>query len=504
MVPSAAIVAGPRGGVALRARIGRASEHEGAFAGLQFQQAFVSRAGVFHAEDVVGGAVVDGRAVIEAVYRAEGHGLVGTKEDRRLIHVVPEAGGAHGDEILVEAAPPVAHAREREIGENAVPGPYLANINRAIGIFDERIILGPRVVRHVAVVGVFLDVQVGDQDRVKALGAKIRNHFLEGGKVFAIDGEGGIALLIVNVQVDDIGGDFLVAQSFHNFADARLGIIAIAALLVTERPERGQRRSAGHGRVLLDDFFRFGTGDEVVVQLTAFSAKRKVVSRLFAEVERTAVSIVEENAVRDAFPQADKERDGFVERVGRFLPAKFIRVPVGEGAVAAVHGAGFVAETIVVLIGRHFFPDVNPWTIPGHGQAGLVGEQHVSGSIGKRDEQRRFCNGHMDGTRDHLYFIFFVMDLNGTTDVVQRRLGQSPREIFWKMSSGSDTDANHAVVKLRNANLSLTGCQLHAVLQTLFERFDAFHFTDVLPALSNAACASQGANQQPHSYASNE
>ena len=131
-------------------------------------------------------------------------------------------------------------------------------------------------------IGVFLDVQVGDQDRVKALGAQIRNHFLEGGKVLAIDGEGGIALLIVNVQVDDISRDFLVAKGFHNFAGARLGIIAIAALLVTERPEWGQRRSAGQGRVLLDDLFRFGTGDEVVVQLTAFSAKRKVVSRLFA------------------------------------------------------------------------------------------------------------------------------------------------------------------------------------------------------------------------------
>ena len=62
------------------------------------------------------------------------------------------------------------------------------------------------------------------------------------------------------------------------------------------------------------------------------------------------------------------------------------------------------------------------------------------------------------------------------------------------MSSGSDTDANHAIVELRNANFSLTGCQLHTVLQTLFEGFDAFHFSDVLPALSNAVCASQGAN----------
>src|SRR5690242_10362825 len=137
MVPGAAVVAGPGGGIALCAGIGRARKNEGALSGLQLQQAFVSGAGIFHAIYIVSGAMVDGGAVIKAVDGVERHGLVRAKEDGGFIHVIPEAGGAHGDKIFVEAAPPRARACESEIGENAITGPNGADKNRAVGILDE-------------------------------------------------------------------------------------------------------------------------------------------------------------------------------------------------------------------------------------------------------------------------------------------------------------------------------------------------------------------------------
>src|SRR5579864_3393475 len=196
--------------------------------------------------------------------------------------------------------------------------------------------------------------------------------------------------------------------------------------------------------------------------------------------------------------------NGFVKRVGGFLPAEFIRVPVGESAVAAVHRPGFVAKAVVIFIGRHFLPDVYARTVPGHWQAGLIREQNVSGSVGKRDEQRRFRDGHMEGARYHLYFILIVVDLNGAANVIQRHLSQCPGEIFWKTPVGSDAHANHAVVKLCNANFGLTGCQFHTVLQPFLEDCEAFYFADVLPALSKARSAPQDAKQQPHSHASKQ
>ncbi len=316
---------------------------------------------------------------------------------------------------------------------------------------------------------IFLDVQVGDENRVKTLSAKIGDHLFESGEVLAVDGERGVALLIVDVEIDDVGRDFLVAKGFDNLTRAGLGVIAVAALLITKGPERRQRRTPGQGRVFFDDSFRLRTRNEVIVQLTAFRAKRKVVPRFLAEIENTSIGVVEEHAVSNTFAQPDKERDGFVEWVGGFLPAKFIRVPVGEGAVAAVHGTGFVAETIVVFIGRHFLPDMHARAVPGHGQAGFIGKQDVSRSIGKINEQRRFRDCYVDGPSGYLYFIFSVVDLYGATDVVQRHLGQGPRDIFRKASVWSDPHAYDPIVKLCNANLCRTGSQLHTVFETVPE-----------------------------------
>ena len=85
-------------------------------------------------------------------------------------------------------------------------------------------------------VWVFLDVQVGDDNGVKTLSAKIGDHLFERGEVLAIDGEGRIVLLVIDVEVDDVSGNFLFTKSLDNLADAGLGIIAVAALLVAERP----------------------------------------------------------------------------------------------------------------------------------------------------------------------------------------------------------------------------------------------------------------------------
>src|SRR5204862_3498216 len=66
----------------------------------------------------------------------------------------------------------------------------------------------------------------------------------------------------------------------------------------------------------------------------------------------------------------------------------------------------------------------------------------------------------------HLYYIFSVVNLHRSTDVVQRGLSQSPRGIFWKASAGSDSHTYHPVVYLCYSNLCLAGTQLHAVLRS--------------------------------------
>src|SRR6266568_4146781 len=124
---------------------------------------------ILHTEHIVDGAMVAGGAIVKTMNSIERHGLVRAKEDGRLVHVVPKTGDSHAHEILVQATPPVPCACESEIRKYAGAGPHLPDVNGAIGILDEHVVLDSGVVRCVTVVWIFLDVQVGDKNCVKAL-----------------------------------------------------------------------------------------------------------------------------------------------------------------------------------------------------------------------------------------------------------------------------------------------------------------------------------------------
>src|SRR6202043_1468738 len=132
------------------------------------------------------------------------------------------------------------------------------------------------------------------------------------------------------------------------------GIVAVAALLVTEGPKRRQRRAPRKRGVLLDDFFRFRPCNEIIVQFSAFRAEGKIVRGLFSEIETAAIGVVEEQAIGHAFAKSHEKRNGFVKWVGGFLPTERIRVPVCKGAIAAIHGSSLVAQSVVVFVQGHF------------------------------------------------------------------------------------------------------------------------------------------------------
>src|SRR5947209_5384961 len=120
-------------------------------------------------------------------------------------------------------------------------------------------------------------------------------------EVFAIDGERRVAPLIIDIEIDDIGGDFLFAESSSDFADAGFRAIAVAALLVAKGPQRRQRCAANQCSKFLHDLFGLRAGEKIIVKLAAFRAKRKIVRRLFAKVETGAPGVVEKNAPGAAF-----------------------------------------------------------------------------------------------------------------------------------------------------------------------------------------------------------
>src|SRR6266699_1060300 len=128
MIPSTAVIARPRGGIALRSGIRGAGKHEGPFLLLKFAQTFIGRADILHAEHIVDGAMVAGGPIVKTMNSIERHGLVRAKEDGRLVHVVPKARHSHAHEILIQAAPPVPCACESEIQKYAVARPHLPDV----------------------------------------------------------------------------------------------------------------------------------------------------------------------------------------------------------------------------------------------------------------------------------------------------------------------------------------------------------------------------------------
>src|SRR6267378_159368 len=184
------------------------------------------------------------------------------------------------------------------------------------------------------------------------------------GKAFTIDGEGSVALLEIDIEIDHIGRNFLCPQGRGDFADAGFRVVAVTALLIAETPERRQRRAADEAGVLLDYFLGVGAGEKIVVDLATFGAERKA----------AAVGVIKKHAPGSAFVQSHEKSDRLVHRVGGLTPSENVGVPHGESAIAPVHGTGLVAQTVIIFVGRHFLPHVYAGTIEGHWESGLVSE----------------------------------------------------------------------------------------------------------------------------------
>src|SRR6267378_1665653 len=172
------------------------------------------------------------------------------------------------------------------------------------------------------------------------------------GKAFTIDGEGSVALLEIDIEIDHIGRNFLCPQGRGDFADAGFRVVAVTALLIAETPERRQRRAADEAGVLLDYLLGVGAGEKIVVDLATFGAEGKVIGRFLAEIKAAAVGVIKKHTPGGAFVQAHEKSDRLVHGVGGLTPSENVGVPHGESAIAPVHGNGLVAKTVIIFVGK--------------------------------------------------------------------------------------------------------------------------------------------------------
>src|SRR5258706_6806584 len=215
MLPAADVVAGPDGGVALDTGVAGTGQHEGTLRGTLPPRPVEAGARPLHAVGVVKAPVRQGgtlRALgpvpgVQRQRRAGGRIAVRRQaiRQRRLVHVVPDAGDASLQQHALTLAPPGSDLRAAKVWEGAVARPDDAGEERAIGAPHEVVARQPLAERRVG--GIHLHPRIEDRDDFEALLREIADEPARRGKAAGREGEDAIAVHIVYVEPERVAGD---------------------------------------------------------------------------------------------------------------------------------------------------------------------------------------------------------------------------------------------------------------------------------------------------------
>ena len=236
VLPCRGVIPGPCRAVPLTAKIVRAREHKGSLAGVGIHHALARRTDHLHAVHIVVAPVVAHAAQLGVgiVDIGLGHRLGLNIEHGRLVHVVPDAVDVVRHELLVQTGPPLADLLVEVVGEHTHARPDLARVGLSLGVLDPHIVLGARVVDEVSLFPLHAGVDhpdVAEADRVEVVVEPLGI-----GELLIIKGENPVAVHVIDVHPDDIGGQLAAAELVGDLTHAGVGVVRVAALVIPDRP----------------------------------------------------------------------------------------------------------------------------------------------------------------------------------------------------------------------------------------------------------------------------
>ena len=356
VAPPGGIVALPHAAIAVSAHKAGAAEQQEALAAVIPAEALGSGAGHVSAVEVVDLVVADGLAVhfvveaavvlhvvgraVEGVLQGKGavdvqvliaqlvrHGkglgnaLLGV-EQRRLVHVVPEALDALVHQLAVFAAEPGAHVLPQEIREVAAARPHRTHKGLAVGLLHKVVLLQAHVAGVIALQLLHARIDDGDQPDV------IRPHVIvelpQIGEARLVPGEVLEVLHVVDIHAHAVQGDVAVAMLLHHIAHLRIGGIAPAGLDVAKGPLGGQIAAANESAELLADGSEAVSLDDVHAQVAVLGGNDGGIAPGVAQVELHGAGIVKIHA-KELLPAAEQQQvvggvdAGLVLRVGEIV-----------------------------------------------------------------------------------------------------------------------------------------------------------------------------------------
>ncbi len=347
VIPVRGIVAGPDDGMALAAGVGGAGDDEGTLPGFGAECAFAGGAGHLHAVEVVDGGM-GGRSEIGVVPGVGRQRLVGAREVRRLVHVIPEAGHPVATQCALFLRPPFACGRLEEIGEPRASRPDFAQeIRPVIGRADEGLSLNapaqyrePRIILHPG---------IHNGHHLEAVAGQVPDQATRLGKALP-EGEHPVLIHVMDVQVEDIAGELALPELLGHGADLLGGFVAVPGLVVSEGPARRHGNPPGQSRVEPVHFGGIRSGEQIEIDGTTRGGELPEVGPGLAHVPGLAMGIVPEQTGEPSVPAGECEGDGDVElaqgRMDGGGVTEDVDVPEVTDETAFVEGAGGFTEAV--------------------------------------------------------------------------------------------------------------------------------------------------------------
>ena len=385
VAPPRAVVAHPDAAVAVHPNRRRTGVHQNALVRLQSVERLARRAGHVIAEQVVYLVVAHPaflRVVVEKLVVAlvvgqlrhlvlelevgvdvQIHLAVGVDvlegllqrllriEDRRLVHIVPEALDALIQQHFIVVAEPAARVGVEHIGEVDAPRPDARHEGLAVLLRAEIAVLDAFLVDVVARLD--LDARVDDGHKMHALRLHLGGQLRQIGERLGVDGEVLVAVHIVDVKADGIQRDAVVAVTRHNAAHLVGGHVAPTALACAERPFRRDVAAAGQSAQAVHDAGQRVLADEIHGKIVVRQRDFQRIVVGVAAVEDNLAGVIDEDAELRPRPRDDQEVVRAVQRAFVLGVAGVVAAFALVDPAALVDAAHVLAKAVQHVLGRH-------------------------------------------------------------------------------------------------------------------------------------------------------
>ena len=183
----------------------------------------------------------------------------------RLIHIIPHAADAFIYKELLIFAPPVAHFFFAKIRINRISRPYCIDIDLTLRCRCKIAVLHTFVVNRISLFQLYTGID--NRHNLDTILRQIRNHLfrIRIALLIRCPGKYLVVIHIIDIQMNDIAGDFAFSHVGNNIPDFFLRHIAPAALMIAKGPLLRNRNRTCQISIIAKHLRHTLAGDQIII-----------------------------------------------------------------------------------------------------------------------------------------------------------------------------------------------------------------------------------------------